>query len=285
MQDAQDAPGADNGVLTQRNDERSGPESMMEVVQEAPGTTESAVRHQELQATVEDGPNDDRQRIGSETGPVDEMPILQERSEETETMPTGQSQPPGSEGMTGVNTADLQEQNVAGGSVVTSVQEPDVRNVDEVSPRPEQSQQSLAGPMDSDATAQATPRTGPSEQPSHSSQASAQQAPGPAILAPPLSSNATSASQSAPPTVEPPAASIAQPAQADNASRFSDTQTEEQTTATDRPSIPLEHTRQPYSSQPSNARFGPAASASGSAGSGQGSAGAGAAARGMPMCE
>jgi hypothetical protein len=98
MQDAHDAPGADNGVSNQGNVERSGPESMMEVVQEAPGTTESAVRHQELQATVEDGPNEERQRVGSETGPVDEMPILQDRSEEFETMPTGQSQSPGTKG-------------------------------------------------------------------------------------------------------------------------------------------------------------------------------------------
>jgi hypothetical protein len=295
MQNAHDAPGADNGVSNQGNVERSGPESMIGVVQEAPGTTDSAVRHQELQATVEDGPNEERQRVGSETGPVDEMPILQERPEESETISTQQSQSPGNEGMTGINAVDSQEQNQAGGPVVTSIDEPGMRDTLKAPSRPEQSQQPLGGPIDSNAAAQATPRTQPSEQPSHPFQASAQQAPGPAILAPPLSSGVTSASplssgvtsasRPEPMTAQPPAASTAQPSQTDNFSRGSGTQPEERTIETDRPSIPLEHTRQPYSSQPANARFGPAASASGSVSSGQGSAGAGAAARGMPMCE
>jgi hypothetical protein len=52
----------------------------------------------------------------------------------------------------------------------------------------------------------------------------------------------------------------------------------------EQPSIPIEHARQPYSSQSSNTRFGPAATAE-SSGQRQTQAGAGAAARGMPMCE
>jgi hypothetical protein len=52
----------------------------------------------------------------------------------------------------------------------------------------------------------------------------------------------------------------------------------------EQPSIPIEHARQPYSSQSSNTRFGPAAQAE-SSGQRQTQAGAGAAARGMPMCE
>jgi hypothetical protein len=285
MQNAHDAPGADNGVSNQGNVERSGPESMMEVVQEAPATTDFAVRHQELQATVEDGPNEERQRVGSETGPVDEMPILQDRSEEFETMPTGQSQSPGNEGMTGINAVDSQEQVLAGVQEVPCVEEAGIRNIQESSLGQEQSQQSLAGPMDPNAVTQANPLMVQSEPTSQSSSASVQPVSEPAILAPPLSSNATSASQPAPPPVKPPAASTAQPSQIDNLSRDPGTQIETRTTAPDRPSIPLEHTRQPYSSQPANARFGPAASASGSVSSGQGSAGAAAAARGMPMCE
>lgn len=50
------------------------------------------------------------------------------------------------------------------------------------------------------------------------------------------------------------------------------------------PSIPIEHARQPYSSQSSNSRFGPAASGE-SSGHRQAQAGAGSAARGMPMCK
>lgn len=286
MQDAQDAPGADNGVSNQGNGERSGSELMMEVVQEAPATTDSVIRHQELQATVEDGPNEETQRVGNESGPVDGMPILQERFEETETIPTDQSQPTGDAGIAGINTVNPQERNTARGSAATSLEQSEQRDTMETSTRPERSQQSSGGPVVTDAAASAVALMGGTGEPS---QPSTQQVSGPAILAPPISSDVTSASQSAPVTTEPPVASTAQPTPPDIAPQASHTQTatqtKERTMESDRPSIPIEHTRQPYSSQPSNARFGPAATSSGSVASGQGSAGAAAAARGMPMCK
>lgn len=59
---------------------------------------------------------------------------------------------------------------------------------------------------------------------------------------------------------------------------------QQQPDQSEHPPIPIEHTRQPYSSQPSNARFGPAATSEG-AGQRQTLAGAAATARGMPMCK
>lgn len=68
----------------------------------------------------------------------------------------------------------------------------------------------------------------------------------------------------------------------------SNQQLEVQPDETEHPPIPIEHARQPYSSQPSNARFEPAGTGSEGGGARQGQAGVGsgvaAAARGMPMC-
>lgn len=293
MQHAQDAPGANNGVPDGRGRDRAAAESTVEVGQEGRATTDTTASNQELQATVEDGPIEEVRGVGNEARPAIGTSILQERSEEAEPSSTQQSESLRTEGLAGVNNLNLHEgvRTASGAPGATSVDQPIPADSQQNWSRPEQStevDEQTAASVAAQATSHAVQVeqvVQPVNPSSYPSQPSAQQSSEQANLAPPLHTDVTSASQREPATAELPDASASQTPQSDNAPPISNTQTEEQITETDRPPIPIENTRQPYSSQPTNARFGPAAGVSGSATSGQGSAGAATAARGMPMRE
>lgn len=284
MQQAEDAPGADERAPSDRNGEAIPADSLMQVGQAEQRTMGTAAGSESLQTTVEDGPVEEGQGAGNESGAAIGTSILQERSEAAESSASQDSRSPDTHDKTPVGNVDTYGQRIEDATERTVVSAA-VHNT-QPSARPEQRP---GGQIGVDSATQATLQPQLLEQHEERSRTSDQPLTESADIAPLLLPGDTSVSQSAVPadntsTAQPAAlqaTSTAQTLHADNAPPSSNAQTEEGDSETDGPPIPIEHARQPYSSQPGSARYGPAGS--GDATSGQSSAGA--AARGMPMRE
>lgn len=295
MQQAEDAPGADERVPGNRNGQAIPADSMMQVGQEEQGTTGTAAGNESFQATVEDGPVEEEQGIGNEGGAALGTSVLQERSMAAESSATRDSRSRDIQEKTAIGNVDSEGQRLEDATKRPVC----VADADITQPS-SRSEHCPGEEIGANSATQATLQPPLSEQHEQRSQTSEQPLNELANLAPPLLSGATYVSPSAaladatstaetvqadatPLASQAPAAvqatSTARNSHADSAAPSCTAQSEEGHNETDGPPVPIEHTRQPYSSQPGSTRYGPAASPD--ATSGQSSAGA--AARGMPM--
>ncbi|KAJ9097328.1 hypothetical protein QFC20_006241 [Naganishia adeliensis] len=268
------APAPTGGDVETRDNGRTDSAEAERVSQESPAvdvTTEQPTR-QELQATVEDGPAENEKKEGS---PMADDPPLKgdvilsdERTEregtsaprEMDAAETGLEKVPGMRENDGTDLATPHAS--ARDEGMTPVQRDQATALPGVQPSPE-------------ARAEQVPaeESAPLGQPLGVELQMGQQQP--------LSQPMPQASQQAQ-TREVQTPSQQADQQAAQQALPAQPMEQQQSDQSEHPPIPIEHTRQPYSSQPSNARFGPAAASEG-AGQRQTQAGAAAAARGMPM--